>query len=188
MKVESLAIPDVKLIQPRVFEDQRGFFQQTFHQKMYRDAGIDAEFVQDNWSRSSYGVLRGLHYQLANPQAKLVYVQRGKVFDVAVDIRRGSPTFGQWCGSVLSEENHHQMFVPAGFAHGFVVLSEVVDFVYKCDNFYTPGDEYAIAWNDAKIGIEWPTLTSPAELSVKDLSAPFLCDVPPENLPVWRAL
>lgn len=185
MDVQALGIPDVKLIKPRVFEDGRGFFQQTYHQQLYSAGGMRASFVQDNWSRSSYGVLRGLHYQLKNPQAKLVHVLQGEVFDVAVDIRRGSPTFGQWCGAVLSEQNHHQMFVPAGFAHGFAVLSETVDFVYKCDDFYAPGDEYAIAWNDPALAIQWPELTCPPELSAKDIAAPCLADVPVENLPVF---
>lgn len=187
MEIQELDIPDVKLIQPKVFEDGRGFFQQTYHERLYFDAGIRASFVQDNWSRSVYGVLRGLHYQLKKPQAKLVYVLRGAVFDVAVDIRRGSPTFGKWCGTVLNDKNHHQMFVPAGFAHGFVVLSETVDFVYKCDNFYTPGDEYAIAWNDAAIGIRWPELTCLPALSSKDIGAPILDEVPSESLPVFDA-
>ena len=185
MEIQELDIPDVKLIKPKVFEDGRGFFQQTYHQRMYFDAGIRASFVQDNWSRSVYGVLRGLHYQLKNPQAKLVHVLKGEVFDVAVDIRRGSPTFGKWCGTVLSDKNHYQMFVPAGFAHGFVVLSETVDFVYKCDGFYTPGDEYAIAWDDAAIGIQWPELTCAPELSSKDAVAPCLNAMPPESLPVF---
>ena len=148
MNVISLEIPDVKLVKPRVFPDDRGFFLQSYHCEQYREAGIEVRFVQDNWSRSVKGVLRGLHYQLNNPQDKLISVVRGAVFDVAVDIRRGSPTFGLWVGEILSDDNKHQMFVPKGFAHGFCVLSDEVDFVYKCSDFYTPGDEYGIRWND----------------------------------------
>jgi dTDP-4-dehydrorhamnose 3,5-epimerase len=157
MNVENLSIPDVKLIKPRRFNDNRGFFQQTYHNDQYAAAGITARFVQDNWSRSSKGVLRGLHYQLEHPQAKLVSVLRGEVFDVAVDLRKDSEHFGRWVGAVLSEQNGHQLFVPEGFAHGFLVLSETVDFVYKCSDFYTQGDEYGVIWNDPAIGIEWPT-------------------------------
>lgn len=181
MTVLSLEIPDVKLIKPRVFDDDRGFFLQTYHAEQYRDAGIDVRFVQDNWSRSTKGVLRGLHYQLEHAQDKLVSVVRGEVFDVAVDIRRDSPTFGKWVGEVLSEQNKHQMFVPGGFAHGFFVLSDEVDFVYKCSDFYTPGDEYGIRWNDPEIGISWPG--AERILSDKDQQQPLLADVPPENLP-----
>jgi dTDP-4-dehydrorhamnose 3,5-epimerase len=181
MNVENLSIPDVKLVKPRIFPDARGFFMQTYHEKQYREAGIDVRFVQDNWSRSTKGVLRGLHYQLKHPQDKLVSVTRGEVFDVAVDIRQGSPTFGKWVGAVLSEENKHQLFVPKGFAHGFCVLSDEVDFVYKCGDFYTPGDEYGIRWNDPDIGIEWPL--ADVILADKDLQAPRLKDIPPENLP-----
>jgi len=156
MEVVSLEIPEVKLIKPRVFPDDRGFFLQTYHEKQYREAGIDVRFVQDNWSRSTKGVLRGLHYQLKNAQDKLVSVVRGEVFDVAVDIRQGSPTFGKWVGQILSDVNRYQMFVPKGFAHGFCVLSNEVDFLYKCSDFYTPGDEYGVRWNDPDIGIKWP--------------------------------
>ena len=172
MDVISLEIPEVKLIKPRVFPDDRGFFCQTYHEQQYREAGIDVTFVQDNWSHSSKGVLRGLHYQLKNPQAKLVSVLRGEVFDVVVDVRCGSPTFGKWVGEILSEENHHQLFVPKGFAHGFCVLSDEVDFVYKCSDFYTPGDEYGIRWDDPDIGINWPLKN--VVLAEKDREAPFL--------------
>jgi dTDP-4-dehydrorhamnose 3,5-epimerase len=156
MNIENLSIPDVKLIKPRRFDDDRGFFQQTYHYEQYAEAGITTRFVQDNWSRSSRGVLRGLHYQYVNSQAKLVSVIQGEVFDVAVDMRSNSPTFGKWAGEILSAENNHQMYVPAGFAHGFLVMSDTVDFVYKCSDFYTPGDEYGVIWNDPDIGIEWP--------------------------------
>lgn len=167
MEIVPLDIPEVKLIKPRVFKDDRGFFLQTYHEKQYRDEGMDVRFVQDNWSRSTKGVLRGLHYQLEHAQDKLVSVIRGEVFDVAVDIRRGAPSFGKWVGVVLSEENMHQLFVPKGFAHGFCVLSEKADFVYKCSDFYAPGDEYGICWNDPDLAIEWPTKVDPV-VSNKD--------------------
>ena len=183
MEVTSLAIPEVKLIKPKRFGDNRGFFQQTYHKEQYDENGINTLFVQDNWSRSVKGVLRGLHYQLRNPQAKLVTVMRGSVFDVAVDIRKSSPTFGKWVGEILSEENGHQLFVPRGFAHGFVVLSEEVDFIYKCDNLYTPGDEYGIKWDDQDIAIEWPQVDTPLTLSDKDQQTLPLKDVNPELLP-----
>ena len=174
MNVKSLEIPDVKLIKPRVFPDGRGFFLQTYQTQQYYDAGIAVRFVQDNWSHSSKGVLRGLHYQLEHAQDKLVSVVRGAVFDVAVDIRRGSPTFGKWVGEVLSDENKHQMFVPKGFAHGFCVLSDEVDFVYKCSDFYTLGDEYGIRWDDPDVGVVWPG--DDFRLADKDLGAPLLKD------------
>ena len=187
MNVENLSIPDVKLIKPRRFDDDRGFFLQTYHEKQYREAGINARFVQDNWSHSSKGVLRGLHYQLKNPQAKLVSVLRGEVFDVVVDIRRGSPTFGKWVGETLSAENGHQLYVPGGLAHGFLVLSDKVDFFYKCSDFYTPGDEYGIRWDDPEVGIEWPIEGEPI-LARKDVEAPCLADVPVDHLPSFSAV
>ncbi|MBN2702709.1 MAG: dTDP-4-dehydrorhamnose 3,5-epimerase [Pontiellaceae bacterium] len=171
MNVESLGIPEVKLIKPRRFNDARGFFAQTYQQKQYAEAGMPATFVQDNWSRSSKGVLRGLHYQYEHTQAKLVSVIRGEVFDVVVDMRKTSPTFGKWEGAVLSEENGHQLFVPKGFAHGFLVLSETVDFMYKCDDYYTPGDEYGVRWDDPTLGIEWPDIVNPL-VSEKDAVLP----------------
>jgi len=183
MIVESLAIPDVKLVKPRAFPDDRGYFLQTYHQQQYQAAGIDATFVQDNLSNSSRGVLRGLHYQLKNGQDKLVSVTRGEVFDVAVDIRLGSPTFGKWVGEILSDQNYHQLFVPKGFAHGFCVLSETVDFLYKCSDFYTPGDEYGVLWSDPAIGIEWPG--SGEILSEKDEILAALADIPEEDLPTY---
>ncbi len=184
MEIKSLEIPDVKLIKPRRFDDDRGFFCQTYHQKQYQDAGIPSVFVQDNWSHSSKGVLRGLHYQLKNPQAKLVSVLRGEVFDVAVDIRMGSPTFGKWVGAILSSENGHQLYVPEGLAHGFLVLSDKVDFLYKCSDFYTPGDEYGIRWDDPEVGVQWPLDGAPI-LAGKDREASFLKDAPKKNLPVY---
>jgi dTDP-4-dehydrorhamnose 3,5-epimerase len=186
MEAVSLEIPEVKLLKPKRFGDKRGFFQQVYQQNLYKDIGIDSNFVQDNWSRSTKGVLRGLHYQLKNPQAKLVFVISGSVFDVAVDIRKGSPTFGKWVGAVLTEENGHQLFVPRGFAHGFVVLSKTVDFFYKCDNFYTPGDEYGVLWSDSNIGIDWPTKELSATVSEKDEIASCLKNIPDENLPIFK--
>ena len=146
------------LITPAVHGDARGYFMETYNQRDLAEAGIDTVFVQDNQSRSVRGVLRGLHYQKRYPQSKLVRVIRGEVFDAAVDLRKGSPTFGQWEGVVLSEENKRQFLIPRGFAHGFLVLSEVAEFCYKCDDFYHPDDEAGIAWNDPAIGIAWPGL------------------------------
>jgi dTDP-4-dehydrorhamnose 3,5-epimerase len=177
-------IPEVVLIRPDVFPDLRGFFMETYHREKYTDAGIAYRFVQDNHSHSIKGSLRGLHYQLKNPQGKLIYVISGEIFDVAVDIRLGSPTFGRWTGVVLSEENKHQIFVPEGFAHGFCVLSETADVIYKCTGLYTPGDEYGIFWADPAIGIDWK-IENPI-LSEKDASYPFLSDQPKEFLPVYR--
>lgn len=169
MKASSLAIPDVILIEPRVFGDSRGFFYESFNKKAFDAAvGRDVNFVQDNHSRSMRGVLRGLHYQIENTQGKLVRVVSGSVFDVAVDIRRASPTFGRWVGATLSEENCCQLWVPEGFAHGFVVLSESADFLYKTTDYYTPQHERCIRWDDADLAIEWPDVGSPT-LSAKDL-------------------
>ena len=156
MKVLGTAIPEVKLVEPRVFEDDRGFFLETFHAGRFAEHGLPSEFVQDNHSRSRRGVLRGLHYQLRRPQGKLVGVARGEIFDVAVDIRRGSPTFGRWAGAVLSESNHHMLWVPPGFAHGFFTLSDVADVIYKCTALYEPADDRGVLWSDPAIGIEWP--------------------------------
>jgi dTDP-4-dehydrorhamnose 3,5-epimerase len=178
------SIPDVKLIVPDVFGDARGFFQETFHAERYHQAGLDVPFVQDNWSRSVGGTLRGLHYQLRRPQAKLVWVVRGEIFDVAVDIRRGSPTFGRSVTAVLSEHNHHQFFVPAGFAHGFCVLSPEVDFFYKCSEVYAPEDERGILWSDPALAISWPVRTP--LLSKRDLGLKPLAAMKPEDLPVFK--
>lgn len=156
MKVTATELPEVLVIEPRVFEDRRGFFLESWHRERYAEHGIDADFVQDNHSRSARGVLRGLHFQLRKPQGKLVRVTRGTVFDVAVDIRRDSPTYGRWAAATLSGDNHRQLWVPPGFAHGFCVLSETADFLYKCTEFYDADDERGIAWNDPDIGIEWP--------------------------------
>ncbi|MEF3090118.1 dTDP-4-dehydrorhamnose 3,5-epimerase [Raoultella scottii] len=157
MQIIETRIADVKIIQPKVFGDARGFFLETFERKRYQELlNIDLEFVQDNHSRSSQGVLRGLHFQNKNPQGKLVRVVRGTVFDVAVDIRPESPTFGQWEGVILSEENKTQFWVPPGLAHGFVVLSDIADFEYKCTDYYSPSYEGCLSWNDPEIGIKWP--------------------------------
>lgn len=168
MKVTSLAIPDVLLIEPKVFGDERGFFFESFNQAQFEQAvGKPVHFVQDNHSRSAQGVLRGLHYQIQQPQGKLVRVVRGAVFDVAVDIRKSSSTFGQWVGVELSEDNHKQLWVPPGFAHGFIVLSESADFLYKTTDYYAPTHERSIAWNDPFIDISWPQERVP-QLSAKD--------------------
>jgi dTDP-4-dehydrorhamnose 3,5-epimerase len=176
MKAIPMAIPDVVLFEPRVFGDKRGFFYESFNQKVFDEVvGRPVTFVQDNQSRSVKGVLRGLHYQVQQPQGKLVRVVQGEVFDVAVDIRRGSPTFGQWVGAHLSAENKHQLWVPEGFAHGFVVLSETVEFLYKTTDYYAPAHERCIAWNDPQIGIEWPFEGQP-QLSAKDHAGSSLTD------------
>jgi len=182
---ETTAIPGVLLFTPKVFGDDRGFFQQMYHAREYAAAGLDAEFVQDNLSRSCRDTVRGLHYQLAHPQGKLVCVLRGAVLDVAVDIRRGSPTFGQIVVAELSEENRRQFFIPAGFAHGFRVLSDTADFYYKCTDFFTPGDEYGVRWNDPALGIPWGEVAAPV-VSPKDQATPLLAEVPPEHLPVYK--
>lgn len=181
MEVRSLAIPDVKLITPKRFGDERGYFEQTFHRSDYLAAGIEADFVQDNHSKSVGGVLRGLHYQRQNPQAKLVSVLSGAVFDVVVDVRRSSAYFGQWVGAEISAANGQQLFVPAGFAHGFLVLSEKVNFYYKCDAYYAPGDEYCIRWDDPDLNIAWPLEGEPS-LSVKDKEGVLLAKMPDKNL------
>jgi len=169
VKVTPTAIPDVLIIEPKVFGDARGFFYESFNGKAFDEAvGRHVEFVQDNHSRSTRGVLRGLHYQIQQPQGKLVRVARGAVFDVAVDIRKSSPTFGKWVGVELSEDNHRQLWVPPGFAHGFVVTSESADFLYKTTEFYAPAHERCIAWNDPALGIVWPDLGLAPQLSAKD--------------------
>ena len=174
MKVTPAAIPDVLIIEPKVFGDARGFFFESFNQKAFNDAtGLNLNFVQDNHSRSTKGELRGLHYQIQQPQGKLVRVVRGAVFDVAVDIRKSSPTFGKWEGIELTEDNCKQLWVPAGFAHGFLVLSESADFIYKTTDYYALAHERCIAWNDPDIAIQWPDLLIP-QLSTKDSAALLL--------------
>ena len=180
MTVTETALPGVLLIEPRVFRDPRGFFLETWNADRYRDAGIAGPFVQDNASRSARGVLRGLHVQNPYAQGKLVGVLDGAVFDVAVDVRAGSPTFGRWVGYELSAENGRQLWVPPGFAHGFVVASETALFTYKCTDRYAPEHEFSVAWDDPDLGIDWP-LEAPS-LSAKDAAAPRLRDVPAERL------
>ena len=169
MQATRLAIPDVVLIEPKVFGDARGFFFESFNQRAFNEVpGTNHHFVQDNHSRSTKGVLRGLHYQIQQPQGKLVRVVQGAVFDVAVDIRKSSATFGQWVGVELSAENHRQLWVPPGFAHGFVVLSDTADFLYKTTDYYAPQYERCIAWNDPTLAIAWPDLGMRPTLSAKD--------------------
>lgn len=169
MKVTPTAIPEVLVIEPKVFGDARGFFYESFNGRAFDEAvGRHVDFVQDNHSRSVKGVLRGLHYQIQQPQGKLVRVARGAVFDVAVDIRKSSPTFGKWVGVELSEENHKQLWVPEGFAHGFMVISESADFLYKTTDYYAPAHERCIRWDDRTLGIEWPDVGAAPQLSVKD--------------------
>ncbi len=159
MKLVDTQIPDVKIIEPAVFGDARGYFMETWNQQSfseYKAQGLDVQFIQDNHSRSPQGILRGLHYQIKHPQGKLVRVVTGKVFDVAVDIRKNSATFGHWVGAELSDENHRMLWVPPGFAHGFYVMSEQADFLYKCTDVYAPEHERCISWDDSAIGIEWP--------------------------------
>ena len=176
MQVTRLAMPDVLLIEPKVFGDDRGFFFESFNQAQFEAAiGKKVNFVQDNHSKSSKNVLRGLHYQIQNPQGKLVRVVSGEVFDVAVDVRKSSPTFGQWVGAILSEENKKLLWVPVGFAHGFVTLSESAEFLYKTTDYYSPQYERAILWNDTQIGIEWPFQDKPI-LSNKDQQGLSLID------------
>ena len=175
MNIIDTNIPDVKIIEPKVFGDERGFFLETFHHNRYQEIlGANVSFVQDNHSRSSKGILRGLHFQRTKPQGKLVRVVSGSVFDVAVDIRPGSPTFGQHEAITLSAENKRQFWVPPGFAHGFLVLSDFADFEYKCTDYYDPSDEGCISWNDPQLNIDWPT-TSPT-LSTKDQNGLLLSE------------
>lgn len=170
MQIIQTSIPDVLIFEPKIFGDDRGFFLESFNQQTFAEAtGLDVKFVQDNHSRSAKNVLRGLHYQIEQAQGKLVRVAAGEVFDVAVDIRRSSPTFGQWVGTILSGKNMHQMWVPPGFAHGFLVLSDTADFLYKTTDFYAPAHECCIKWDDPSIGIQWPTTDAPI-LSGKDLA------------------
>lgn len=184
VKGEATELPGLLLITPGVFPDTRGYFMEVHHARKYAQLGIARPFVQDNHSHSCRRTLRGLHYQLDHPQAKLVWAVSGSVFDVAVDIRLGSPTYGKWFGTTLSEDNHCQLYVPEGFAHGFCVLSEDADILYKCTGFYAPEDDRGIAWDDPSLGIDWP-VDDPL-LSAKDSRLPRLDEVPPSDLPVYR--
>jgi len=177
-------LADVILIEPDLFTDPRGFFMETYHREKFAKFGVRDEFVQDNHSRSTAGTLRGLHYQLHHPQAKLCRVVQGEVLDVAVDVRRGSPTFGKWIGARLSAENKRQIYVPAGFAHGYAVLSDSAEFLYKCSDLYHPEDEHGVLWNDPALKIEWG-ITEPI-LSQKDERYSCLADVPAEHLPLYQ--
>jgi dTDP-4-dehydrorhamnose 3,5-epimerase len=183
LKFEETELPGVLLIEPMAFPDDRGLFMETYHLKKYREAGIHGPFVQDNLSHSRRRVLRGLHYQLTHPQGKLIYVVSGEILDIAVDIRQGSPAFGQWIGIRMSGENRRQVYVPEGFAHGFCVLSESADVIYKCTDLYAPGDDYGILWSDPDLAIDW--LVDHPVLSEKDVRNPRLGDVPKGLLPVY---
>ena len=175
MRVIDTKIPDVKLLEPQVFGDERGFFMETFRDEWFKENVADRTFVQENHSKSVKGVLRGLHYQTENTQGKLVRVVSGAVFDVAVDMRESSPTFGQWVGEILSAENKRQLWVPEGFAHGFYVLTDEAEFTYKCTDYYNPTAEHSLIWNDMTVGIEWPLEGEPS-LSAKDLLGKVLSD------------
>lgn len=184
MRVSATELPGVLLVEPDVFEDSRGFFMETFHAPRYAEAGITSPFLQDNVSFSTRGVLRGLHFQHPQAQAKLVYVLQGKVFDVAVDVRTGSPTFGSWTGVMLSSDNKWQVYIPEGFAHGICTVSETALFVYKCTELYDAQSENCVLWNDPDIGIEWP-VASPT-LSERDKHAPCLKYIDVNALPKYR--
>ncbi len=183
MKVVATELPDVLLIEPDIFGDDRGFFMEIFQARRYAQAGITGDFVQDNVSYSQRSVLRGLHFQHPQAQGKLVYVLQGEVFDVVVDIRRGSPTFGRWYGAYLSVDNKRQLWIPQGFAHGFCVTSEAALFAYKCTDYYNPETEGSIRWDDPEIGIDWPL--ADVSLSGKDAEAPALRELPEDRLPVY---
>jgi len=178
MEFEQTKLPEVVLIKPKVFGDARGFFLESWQQNKFAEAGIDAKFVQDNHSRSAQWTLRGMHYQIQNTQGKLVRVTQGRVFDVAIDVRRGSPQFGQWVGVELNDTNHHMLWVPPGFAHGFLALSETVDFLYKVTDIYAPQHERTIRWDDAAVGIEWPIPSGVTpKLAARDAKAQGIKDV-----------
>lgn len=183
MQITETSLPGVLLIQPRVFGDARGFFMETYRENVLAGAGIRETFVQDNHSRSARGVLRGLHYQLQHPQAKLCRVSQGEVLDIAVDVRVGSPSFGKWVGVVLSGENHAQLYIPKGFAHGFVVRSETADFLYKCSDYFDAADDRGVLWNDASLGIDWQT--AEPILSEKDQRYLPLAEIAREQLPSY---
>ena len=183
MQITETNLAEVKLIEPKVYGDSRGFFMETWNQARYAEIGLPERFVQDNLSFSRRGVLRGLHFQNPNGQGKLVYVLQGEVFDVALDVRLGSPTFGQVASAILSSDNKRQFYIPPGFAHGFCVTSETALFAYKCTEFYDPKAEASLLWNDPALGIDWPV--DAPELSAKDAAAPTLADFPRARLPVY---
>lgn len=184
MRIIETALPGCVVIEPTVHGDARGFFYESFNAKRFADAGLDLRFVQTNVSRSARGVLRGLHYQWPNPQGKLVSVLEGEVYDVGVDIRVGSPSFGRWAAAILSADNKRHFWVPEGFAHGFVVLSDFATFMYQCTAPYDGAADAGIRWNDGDIGVDWPV--AEPQLSAKDARAPFLAEVARERLPPWR--
>ena len=185
MKVQNNSLPGVMIIEPDVYGDERGFFKETWNRQRYSELGLDRDFVQDNVSFSRKGILRGLHFQNPNPQGKLVQVLQGEVYDVAVDVRVGSPDFGRWVGVTLSAQNHLQLYIPEGFAHGFCVTSETALFCYKCTDFYDAESEYNLRWDDPDLAIEWPVAAP--ELSTKDEAAGLLRDIPRAALPLYRA-
>lgn len=177
MQITETALPEVRILEPRLHGDARGFFMETWNARTFSEFGLDLDFVQDNHSRSGRGILRGIHYQVVKPQGKLVRVTRGSVFDVAVDLRRSSPSFGRWVGVELSEDNHRMLWVPPGFGHGFYVTSETADFLYKCTDFYYPEHDRGVRWNDPRLAIQWPIPEGGTpELSTKDRDAPLLQD------------
>jgi dTDP-4-dehydrorhamnose 3,5-epimerase len=178
MKIVETPVQDVLVFEPQVNGDDRGHFLETFRASYFQDLGLSVEFIQDNQSRSSRGTLRGLHFQHQFPQGKLVRVIQGEVFDVAVDLRKSSATFGQWVGEILSSKNHKQLWIPPGFAHGFYVLSECADLCYKCTDYYHPEDDYSLLWNDPDVSIEWPLLSSEPLLSGKDAEGKLLGEIP----------
>ena len=186
MEIIETKLPGVVIIQPKIFPDARGFFLESYHALRYKQSNIDVTFVQDNLSRSTRGVLRGLHCQLEQTQGKLVYATRGSVFDVAVDIRSGSPTFGQSVSAILDDQNHQQLYVPPGFAHGFCVLSDEADFMYKCTDYYHPASEIGVRWDDPDLKISWP-ITQPL-LSARDQNYPRLKDIPVSKLPIYQSV
>jgi len=183
MNIIKTPLQGVLVLEPQVFSDQRGYFQEAFHASRYSALGVDLPFVQDNLSRSKRGVLRGLHYQLQHPQAKLVSVVRGEIFDVAVDVRKNSDTFGQWYGIILDDSARRQLYIPPGFAHGFYVLSDEVDIFYKCTDYYHPASERSILWNDPGLNIDWPLKEDEVSLSEKDKSALPLSEMNSSDLP-----
>jgi dTDP-4-dehydrorhamnose 3,5-epimerase len=184
VKFIETSLPGVIIVEPNVFKDQRGFFLETYRADLFEQHGVPARFIQDNHSKSVRGTLRGLHFQCPHGQGKLVRVTQGEVFDVAVDVRAGSPTFGKWFGTTLSAENMRQMYIPTGFAHGFCVLSDTAEFQYKCTDFYAPDCELGVRWDDPAIAIEWPVRTP--LLSAKDQAYPCLSEIPANRLPPYR--